>query len=120
VVALGVANGAFSIGAIGSMMRLASQGRQAREGVRMGLWGASQAIAFALGGLLGTATSDIARALVADPGRAYALVFALQACMFLLSAVLAWRISAPAQRAAVASSTAADAMSLGHHQRQPS
>lgn len=120
VVALGVANGAFSIGAIGSMMRLASEGRQAREGVRMGLWGASQAIAFALGGLVGTGASDIARALIAEPGLAYAIVFALQALMFLLSAVLAWRISAPAPRSAVVSSTNADAMSLGPHQRQPS
>ena len=61
VFALGVSNGAFSIGAIGSMMRLASEGRQQREGVRMGLWGASQAIAFALGGLVGTGASDLAR-----------------------------------------------------------
>ena len=47
VFALGAANGAFSIAAIGSMMRMASQGRTQREGVRMGLWGAAQAIAFA-------------------------------------------------------------------------
>ena len=84
----------------------------------MGLWGASQAIAFALGGLVGTATSDIARALIAEPGLAYALVFALQALMFLLSAVLAWRIAAPAPRAATPTSNAADVMSLGTHQRQ--
>jgi hypothetical protein len=50
---MGVANGAFSIAAIGSMMALASAGGPGREGVRMGLWGASQAIGFALGGVHG-------------------------------------------------------------------
>ena len=32
-----------------------------REGVRMGLWGAAQAVAFGLGGILGTAASDLPR-----------------------------------------------------------
>ena len=49
VFALGVANGVFAVAAIGSMMALAGAGRGGREGVRMGLWGAAQAIAFALG-----------------------------------------------------------------------
>jgi BCD family chlorophyll transporter-like MFS transporter len=89
---LGIANGAFSIGAIGSMMKLATQGRESREGVRMGLWGAAQAIAFAVGGLLGTAASDLARLLIASPGEAYAIVFAFEGLMFLVSAVMAWRI----------------------------
>ncbi|MEX1166302.1 MAG: PucC family protein, partial [Hydrogenophaga sp.] len=95
VFALGAANGAFSIGAIGSMMRLASQGGGSREGVRMGLWGAAQAIAFGLGGLVGTGASDIAHYLIAAPGTAYAFVFALEALAFVASALLAWRISAP-------------------------
>ena len=104
VFALGVANGAFSIGAIGSMMRLAAEGRRAREGVRMGLWGAAQAVAFGLGGLVGTGASDLARWLITSPGVAYAMVFALQALAFLLSAVLAWRLAAPAARAGSATS----------------
>ncbi len=104
VFALGVANGAFSIGAIGSMMMLADQGRRAREGTRMGLWGAAQAMAFALGGLVGTGAADLARALWADPGTAYASVFAMEALLFGLSAWLAMRITtgpaaAPATRA---------------------
>lgn len=93
---LGVANGAFSIGAIGSMMRLASEGRHAREGVRMGLWGAAQAIAFGVGGLLGTGASDLARWLINDSGTAYSAVFGFEACMFALSAVLAWQLGRPA------------------------
>jgi MFS transporter, BCD family, chlorophyll transporter len=92
VFALGVANGAFSIAAIGSMMRLANEGRQTREGVRMGLWGAAQALAFALGGLVGTLASDVAHLLIAAPGTAYATVFALEAGLFVVSAVLAARI----------------------------
>ncbi|MCU0931461.1 MAG: BCD family MFS transporter [Serpentinimonas sp.] len=104
VFVLGVANGAFSIGAIGSMMRLASEGRHAREGVRMGLWGAAQAIAFGVGGLLGTGASDLARWLIADSGTAYSTVFGFEACMFALSAVLAWQLGRPA---AVARSAAA-------------
>jgi MFS transporter, BCD family, chlorophyll transporter len=94
VFALGVANGAFSIGAIGSMMRLAGDGRAAREGVRMGLWGAAQAVAFGLGGILGTAASDMARWLIGQPGPAYGAVFALEGLLFLASAALAWRLGA--------------------------
>lgn len=106
VLALGAANGAFSIGAIGSMMRLADQGGPGREGLRMGLWGAAQAIAFAIGGLAGTAASDLAHALIQSPGPAYGAVFAAEAGLFLLSAVLAWRLgpgvaaAAPARPAA--------------------
>lgn len=86
---LGVANGAFSIAAIASMMRLAAAAGPGREGVRMGLWGAAQAIAFGLGGLLGTAGSDLARWWLADSGEAYAAVFALEGGLFVLSALLA-------------------------------
>ena len=89
---LGAANGAFSIAAIGSMMKLAGEGRERREGVRMGLWGAAQAVAFGLGGLVGTAASDLARWLIASPGVAYAAVFFLEAMLFLVSAWLASRI----------------------------
>lgn len=96
VFALGAANGAFSIAAIGSMMRLAGQGRERREGVRMGLWGAAQAIAFGFGGLVGTGASDLAHRLLGDPVAAYATVFALEALLFVGAALLALRIEAPA------------------------
>lgn len=104
VFALGAANGAFSIAAIGSMMRLAGSGREQREGVRMGLWGAAQAISFALGGLAGAAASDLARHLIGAPGPAYALVFGLEALLFIVSARIASRIDAvPAAHATEAS-----------------
>jgi len=115
VFALGAANGAFSIGAIGSMMRLASQGHGSREGVRMGLWGAAQAIAFGLGGLVGTGASDLARHLIAAPGTAYAFVFALEALTFIASALLAWRISTSPARPTPALPTTprADGVAMG-------
>lgn len=92
VFALGVANGAFSIAAIASMMRLAGEGRAAREGVRMGLWGAAQAVAFGMGGLVGTAASDLARWLIGSPGLAYATVFGFEALLFVGAALLAARL----------------------------
>ena len=97
VFVLGMANGAFSIAAIGSMMRLAGEGRESREGVRMGLWGASQAIAFGLGGLGGAAASDLARWLIGSQGAAYASVFFAEGLLFIAAAVLASRIG-PAVR----------------------
>lgn len=92
VAALGAANGAFAVSAIGAMMGLAHTGRESREGVRMGLWGAAQALAFGLGGLFGTGVSDLARALLPTPAAAYALVFAAEALVFLVAAVLAARV----------------------------
>ncbi|WP_408598335.1 BCD family MFS transporter [Limnohabitans sp.] len=92
VVFLGVANGAFSIAAIATMMRLAGEGGPGREGTRMGLWGAAQAAAFGLGGLLGTAASDLAHVLLGEQRMAYAAVFGMQALMFAASAALALRL----------------------------
>lgn len=97
---MGAANGAFSIAAIGQMMRLATEGRSAREGVRMGLWGAAQAIAFGFGGLLGTAASDLAHWLLPSSGVAYGTVFGLEALLFVASALLASRIPMTEQQRA--------------------
>ncbi|MGE0037478.1 MAG: BCD family MFS transporter [Xanthobacteraceae bacterium] len=92
VFVLGVANGAYAIAAIGSMMALAGAGRASREGVRMGLWGAAQAIAFGLGGFAGTLVSDLARHVSGSPATAYAIVFSGEAVLFLAAAVLAVRV----------------------------
>ncbi len=92
VFALGFANGAFAVGAIGSMMAMAGRGREAREGTRMGLWGASQAIAFGLGGFMGTAVVDLSRLLIGSPVFAFATVFTMQALLFVSAAFLGLRI----------------------------
>jgi BCD family chlorophyll transporter-like MFS transporter len=86
---LGLSTGAFSIAAIGSMMGLAGEGGPGHEGVRMGLWGAAQAQAFALGGVAGTAASDVARWLIRDAGTAYGVVFLANAGLFVIAAWLA-------------------------------
>jgi BCD family chlorophyll transporter-like MFS transporter len=95
VFALGMANGAFAVAAIGSMMSLASTGAKGREGVRMGLWGAAQAIAFGVGGFIGTVASDLAHALIGSPAVAYACVFAAEGLLFVFAARLAMTASAP-------------------------
>ncbi|MBM4227032.1 MAG: BCD family MFS transporter [Gammaproteobacteria bacterium] len=95
---LGAANGAFAVAAIGSMMANAGRGTAAREGVRMGLWGAAQAFAFGLGGFAGTAASDLAHALLASPVQAYAVVFGLEGGLFLLSAVIAGQLTVSNQQ----------------------
>ena len=92
VFALGFANGAFAVAAIGSMMGLAGVGRQKREGVRMGVWGAAQAIAFGLGGFLGTVAVDATRAATGTVATAYGTVFVMEGLLFVAAALLALRV----------------------------
>ncbi len=89
---LGFANGAFAVAAIASMMKLAGAGNGASEGIRIGVWGAAQAIAFGVGGFMGTVLVDLFRALFGAPEIAYGGVFAFEAALFLVSAILAVRI----------------------------
>ena len=88
---LGTANGGFAVAAIGGMMMLANQGETGRDGLRMGLWGAAQAISFALGGFLGTVAVDIAGLWLAAPA-AYGIVFFAEALLFLWAASLIFNI----------------------------
>ncbi len=94
--ALGIANGAFAAAAIASMMQLVSRGRDGREGVRMGMFGAAQGIAFGLGGLAGTVVLDLGRILTGSAGGGYVTVFIADALLFVAAAVLALRIARPA------------------------
>ncbi|KPP93898.1 BCD family MFS transporter [Erythrobacter sp. HL-111] len=98
VFALGFCNGLFTVAAIGAMMGLAGAGERTREGVRMGVWGASQAIAFGFAGLLGAAGRDIALFILGDIGRAYQIVFALEGGLFVLAAILALRVAGTSSR----------------------
>jgi len=90
----------FAVSAIGAMMGLAGADGGHREGMRMGVWGAAQAIAFALGGLMGAVGLDVGRALIGSTARTFMIVFAVQALLFLVAATLALRVAArraPAQ-----------------------
>jgi BCD family chlorophyll transporter-like MFS transporter len=95
VLLLGFANGAYAVAAIGTMMTLVASGGEGREGVRMGLWGAAQGIAFGAGGFVATVLVDVARAALGSPVAAYATVFLCEAGLFAASAVLAARLFAP-------------------------
>jgi MFS transporter, BCD family, chlorophyll transporter len=94
VLLLGFANGIFAVAAIGSMMALAGAAGQSRIGLRMGLWGAAQAIAFGFGGLAGTVLVDLVNAVTGSDAFSYGGVFMLDAFTFLVAAVIALRIRA--------------------------
>jgi MFS transporter, BCD family, chlorophyll transporter len=98
VFALGFFNGMFAVAAIGSMFSFASKG-QSREGVRMGLFGASQAIAVGAGGFCGTVLADVIKAFTHSNAIAYGSVFAIEAALFIVAAVLALRMEANAASA---------------------
>ncbi|QFT78634.1 BCD family MFS transporter [Erythrobacter sp. THAF29] len=91
VFALGFCNGLFAVAAIGAMMGLAGAGAKTREGVRMGVWGAAQAIAFGFGGLIGAIGVDAARRALQHDGSAFQLIFAIEASLFVLASWLAVR-----------------------------
>lgn len=92
--ALGFANGIFAVAAIGAMMALAGAAGPGREGMRMGVWGAAQAIAFGLGGLVGAVGVDVGRVVMASTPRAFILVFAGEALLFVGAAWLALGVAA--------------------------
>lgn len=91
---LGFCNGLFAVAAIGAMMGLAGAGEKTREGVRMGVWGAAQAIAFGLGGMLGGGGLDAARKIIGADAQAFQFIFAIEAGLFVLAAWLALRATA--------------------------
>jgi BCD family chlorophyll transporter-like MFS transporter len=91
VVTLGFFNGMFAVAAIGAMMALAAEGRERREGTRMGLWGAAQAIAAGFGGLSGAAAVDIMRTFQPDAA-AFGIVFVAEAALFGAAALMALRV----------------------------
>lgn len=95
---LGFANGVFAVSAIGTMMSLAGASGPGREGIRMGLWGASQAMAFGIGGFLGAVGVDIGRAAFATDGPAFFTVFAVEAFLFIGAAILAMGIAGAPSR----------------------
>jgi len=107
VLGLGLANGTFAVGAIGAMMALAVRGAD-ETGMRMGVFGAAQAVAYAVGGLLGAMLADGARLALGDFGAGYALVFALEAGCFIAAARLAWRDAAAERSTAFSGGAAAE------------
>ena len=95
VFVLGLANGVFAVAAIGAMMGLARDGSEAREGARMGLFGAAQAIAFGLGSFFGTVAADVMRAVTGSDAAGYGTVFMGEGAIFLVAAILALGVTTP-------------------------
>jgi BCD family chlorophyll transporter-like MFS transporter len=106
VFALGVSNGVFAVAAIGSMMELAHKGETGSAGVRMGLWGAAQALAFALGGLLGTGIVDSIRYVFGSSVAAFGIVFCVEAALFLAAGRFASRVDSNRNLVSAANSMA--------------
>ncbi|MEO1796735.1 MAG: PucC family protein, partial [Pseudomonadota bacterium] len=77
-------------GAVGSMMLLSSE-REGATGIRMGVFGAAQAIAAGAAGLIATGLLDLVRLALPDAA-AYATVFTLEAALFIAAAFVALRI----------------------------
>ncbi len=98
VALLGFANGVFAVAAIGSMMGLAGADGPGREGLRMGVWGAAQAVAFGIGGFAGAAGVDVLRAVTGDAPTSFASVFAAEAALFVVAALLALQIGKVARK----------------------
>jgi BCD family chlorophyll transporter-like MFS transporter len=95
---LGFANGMFAVAAIGSMLELAGRpgprGQyRGHEGIRMGLWGAAQALAFGIGGFVGAVAVDGLRGGLGSDQSAFACVFAAEAALFVLAAGVAMRLN---------------------------
>lgn len=104
---LGFANGVFAIGAIGSMMALTGDRAERQAGLRLGVFGAAQALAYAVGTLAGAAGVDLARRALQSPLRGYLLVFGAEALLFAVAALMALR-SASRDRASSVLSQRAD------------
>ncbi|MEM6491795.1 MAG: PucC family protein, partial [Pseudomonadota bacterium] len=79
----------------GAMMAIAKAGAIGREGVRMGVFGAAQAVGFGLGQITGGGAVDIAVLLTGDRVVGYAGVFALGAARVVFAATLAVRAASP-------------------------
>lgn len=95
VFALGFANGVFAVSAIAMMMSLAGAGDTARPGLKMGVWGAAQAMAFGLGGFAGAAGLDAMRQVIASTPDAFAVVFAAEGALFIAASALMLRLGRP-------------------------
>ena len=70
-------------------------------------------VAFGLGGLLGTVAVDVTRLFLGSPIAAYGTVFAAQAVLFVISAVLAARVGLPGSQSTVRLAVAGNASMAG-------
>jgi BCD family chlorophyll transporter-like MFS transporter len=89
------------------MMALATGDGGTSAGVRMGVFGAAQALAYGAGGLIGAIASDLARHALGSAVAGYGLVFVGESVLFALAAAFAARSATPAARAIALAGAAA-------------
>jgi len=92
VVLLGVANGVFAVGALGAMMGMTAGERGEGVGLRLGVYGAAQALAYGIGGSVGGVATDVAIIVLGQDRAGYSAVFAIEAGLFVASAWMAMRV----------------------------
>jgi BCD family chlorophyll transporter-like MFS transporter len=109
VAGLGFANGVYAIASIAVMMTIAGAAKRTSTGTHLGIWGAAQAIASGLGGLLGTMSADAVRLISGSPYIAYLSIFTVEAALFLLAAWLAIGIGKLPQQSEARITTASTA-----------
>ena len=113
VVGLGVGNGMFAIGALTTMMELGAAHVDGRSGLRMGVYGAVEAVAMGAAGLLGAGAFDVARSLLGSATAGYMTVLSGEAIVFGVAAVLAARSATPAHAALSAHANAVASAATG-------
>ncbi len=89
VLLLGLGNGVFAVAAIGAMMQMA--GRRG-GGVRIGLWGAAQALAMGTGDLGAGIAMQASMRFLTAPASAFAVLLGLEAVLFGAAALQAMRV----------------------------
>jgi len=110
VLVLGVSNGVFTVGGVGSMMALTVRADRAETGLRLGIFGAAQGVAYGIGGFAGGAASDVARYLLGSPAAGYAAVFVAEAVLFAGAAWMALRSAPEASAREVRAAERGDAL----------
>ena len=73
-------------------MQLAGIGKENREGTRMGLWGAGQAIAAGNAMIFSTLFVDILQKITQNAASSYGVIFAVEGILFLAAALLATKL----------------------------
>ena len=98
ICSLGFFNGTFAVGAIGSMMQLAGVGIAKREGTRMGLWGAGQAVAAGIAMIFSTLFVDVLQLITKNTATSYGIIFTIEGILFLAAAALTTKLVSDSSR----------------------
>ena len=74
------------------MMQLAGVGIAKREGTRMGLWGAGQAVAAGIAMIFSTLFVDVLQLITKNTATSYGIIFTIEGILFLAAAALTTKL----------------------------